>query len=280
MCGADDKLVVARAALHFWEEPPISGRAGSGAVFFSHCPLGCVYCQNADIADGRAGESITIDRLGGICLELQKQGALTIDFVTPTHYAPQIRAATALARERGLELPVVWNTSGYETVVAICGLAGTVDVYLSDFKYADPALARRYSHAADYPAVALSALDVMVEQVGLPRFDEVAGQRRIAGGVVVRHLMLPGALDDSKRVVELLHRRYGGAVVLSLMNQYTPLREFPTMPVLGEKVSDAAYEELLDFADDLGVEGYFWQEGGTAEKSFIPPFDLTGVAAH
>lgn len=278
-CGADDRLVVARAALHFWEEPPISGRAGSGAVFFSHCPLRCVYCQNADIAAGRAGEVITVDRLAMICLELQAQGALTINFVTPTHYAPQVRAATAIARAHGLALPVVWNTSGYETVAAVRVLVDTVDVYLTDFKYADPVRAMRYSRAADYPAVALAALDAMVEQVGPPLFDEVEGQKRIVRGVVVRHLMLPGSLDDSKRIVELLHRRYGDAVLLSLMNQYTPLRDFPATPILNERVSDAAYEALLDFADSLGVEGYFWQEGGTADESFVPPFDLTGVVA-
>ncbi len=289
-CGADDALLVARAALHFWEEPPISGDSGSGTVFFSHCPLRCVYCQNAVIAAGQAGAAVSVERLAQMCLDLQSQGALNVNFVTPTHYAPQARAAVALARTQGLTLPLVWNTSGYETVEAVCANAGTVNVYLTDFKYADEALAARYSNAPDYPQVALAALEAMVEQAGAPRFSQVDGQERLAGGVVVRHLMLPDALEDSKRVVRLVHERFGCDVRLSLMNQYTPvladaaeagdvraaatLRRFPE---LARRVPDDDYERLLDYADELGVEDYFWQEGGAAEESFIPPFDLTGV---
>ncbi|MVN47632.1 radical SAM protein [Eggerthella lenta] len=289
-CGADGRLVVARAALHFWEEPPISGSRGSGTVFFAHCPLRCVYCQNAVIAAGEAGAEGSVERLGEMCLELQEQGALNVNFVTPTHYAPEARAAVAWARERGLALPVVWNTSGYETVAAVRANAGTVDAYLTDFKYADVELARRYSHAPDYPEVALAALEAMVEEAGEPKFDEVDGELRLTGGVVVRHLMLPGALEDSKRVVRLVRQRFGDAVLLSLMNQYTPVladaakagdaRAAATLdrcPELAERVSDDEYELLLDYADELGVEDYFWQQGGAAEDSFIPAFDLSGV---
>ena len=279
-CGADGRLMVARAALHFWEEPPISGSRGSGTVFFAHCPLRCVYCQNAVIAAGEAGAEVSVERLGEMCLELQEQGALNVNFVTPTHYAPEARAAVAWARERGLALPVVWNTSGYETVAAVRANEGTVDAYLTDFKYADAELARRYSHA----------LEAMVEEAGRPTFDEVDGEPRLTGGVVVRHLMLPGALEDSKRVVRLVHERFGDAVLLSLMNQYTPVladaakagdaRAAATLdrcPELAERVSDDEYELLLDYADELGVEDYFWQQGGAAEDSFIPAFDLSGV---
>ena len=282
--------MVARAALHFWEEPPISGSRGSGTVFFAHCPLRCVYCQNAVIAAGEAGAEVSVERLGEMCLELQEQGALNVNFVTPTHYAPEARAAVAWARERGLALPVVWNTSGYETVAAVRANEGTVDAYLADFKYADAELARRYSHAPDYPEVALAALEAMVEEAGRPTFDEVDGEPRLTGGVVVRHLMLPGALEDSKRVVRLVHERFGDAVLLSLMNQYTPVladaakagdaRAAATLdrcPELAERVSDDEYELLLDYADELGVEDYFWQQGGAAEDSFIPAFDLSGV---
>ncbi len=291
-CGADDRLVAARAALHFWEEPPISGEHGSGTVFFAHCPLRCVYCQNALIAQGEAGAPVSVDRLAQMCLELQAQGALNVNFVTPTHYAPHVRAAVALARERGLALPVVWNTSGYETVEAVHANAGTVDVYLTDFKYADAELARRYSHAPDYPEVALAALEAMVKEAGVPEFDEVDGELRLVRGVVVRHLMLPGALEDSKRVVRLVHERFGDAVLLSLMNQYTPVlaeaakagsaRAVETLnrcPELARRVSDDEYELLLDYADELGIEDYFWQQGGAAEESFIPAFDLSGVRA-
>ncbi|MEE0844692.1 MAG: radical SAM protein [Eggerthellaceae bacterium] len=290
LCGADDALVAARAALHFWEEPPISGQAGSGTVFFSNCPLHCCYCQNAVIAAGRAGIPVSIDRLARMCLELQGQGALNINFVTPTHYAPQAREAVRRARRQGLRLPIVWNTSGYETVQAVRDNAGIVDVYLTDFKYASSRLAKRYSHAPDYPEIALAALDAMVEQVGEPAFDEVAGEPRMVRGTVVRHLMLPGALDDSMRLVELLWKRYGARIRLSLMNQYTPVlsdaaaagddrasRELLRCPELAHRVPDEEYERLLDFEDDLGVEDYYWQEGGAAKESFIPAFDLTGV---
>lgn len=289
-CGASDALVVARAALHFWEEPPISGDAGSGTVFFAYCPLRCVYCQNAVIAAGEAGAPVSVERLAEMCLELEAQGALNVNFVTPTHYAPQARAAVAIARGRGLALPVLWNTSGYETAAAVRANAGTVDAYLTDFKYADAALAARYSHASDYPDVALAALEAMVAQTGPPSFDDVDGRPRLVRGTVVRHLMLPGALEDSKRVVRLVHERFGSDVLLSLMNQYTPVladaaaagdaraaEALRRCPELARRVPDEEYERLLDFADELGVEDYFWQEGGAAEESFIPPFDLTGV---
>lgn len=290
LCGADERLMVARAALHFWEEPPISGEDGSGTVFFAGCPLRCVYCQNADIALGEHARAITVERLAAIMGELEGAGALNINCVTPTHYGPQIREAVALAREAGMGLPVLWNMGGYETVEAVRANRGLVDAYLTDFKYADAALARRYSRAADYPEVALAALAAMVEEAGEPRYDEYRGQERLVGGVVVRHLMLPGALENSKAVVRLLHERFGNALRLSLMNQYTPVlarsaaggnaraaSALSMAPELANTVSDAEYEELLDYADALGVQDYFWQEGGAAEESFIPAFDFTGV---
>ena len=222
--------------------------------------------------------------------ELERAGALNINCVTPTHFAPQIREAVALAREQGVALPVLWNTGGYETVEAVRDNIGFVDAYLTDFKYADGELAARYSRAADYPEVALAALKAMVEATGAPRYDEFRGQERLVSGVVVRHLMLPGALENSKAVVRLLHERFGGDIRLSLMNQYTPViaraadagdaraaAALVASPELGRAVPDSEYEELLDFADALGVEDYFWQEGGAAEESFIPAFDFTGV---
>ena len=290
VCGAGAGLMVARAALHMWEEPPISGQRGSGTIFFSHCPLGCVYCQNQVIAAGKAGVEVTVGRVADMCLDLQKQGALNVNFVTPTHYAPQARAAVSLARARGLVLPVVWNTSGYETVQAVCDNAGTVDVYLTDFKYMSSDLAKRYSAAPDYPQVALAALDEMVRCTGDAQGDEVDGMPRLTRGVVVRHLMLPGALEDSKRVVRTVWERYGTSVLLSLMNQYTPVladaaaqgnawaqKQLARCPELAQRVPDDEYEALLDYADSLGIEDYFWQQGGAAKESFIPAFDLTGV---
>lgn len=280
VCGASARVRIARAALHFWEEPCISGESGSGTVFFSYCPLRCVYCQNRDIAIGDAGTEVSVRRLARIYLELAAQGARNVNLVTPTHYAPAVVESVALARTAGLELPVVYNTSGYETVEAIGLLDGTVDVYLTDFKYADAQTARRYSNAPDYPEVALAALDAMVAQAGRPVFEEAPDgdePPRILHGAVVRHLLLPGHLEESKRVVRLLHERYGDAVLLSLMNQYTPLRHFERYPELNETVPAGDYESLLDYADELGIEDYYWQEGGADSESFIPPFDQTGV---
>lgn len=281
-CGADGTLQVARAALHFWEEPPISGDAGSGTVFFSNCPLHCAYCQNADIAWGRAGAAISTERLAAIFHELEAQGALNVNLVTGTHYLRHVIAAVAQARSEGLAVPVIWNTSGYEAVATVRALAGTVDAYLTDFKYASAQLAQRYSHASDYPQVALAALDEMVHQAGVCAYDQVDGQERLTRGVVVRHLMLPGCEDDSREVVRLLHERYGSQVRLSLMNQYTPVVQPGSTaarrcPELLIRVPDESYERLLDYADSLGVDNYFWQEGPAAEESFIPAFDLTGV---
>lgn len=290
LCGAPAELRVARAALHFWEEPPISGEDGSGTVFFAHCPLRCVYCQNADIALGEQGRTVSVERLAAIMGQLQDAGALNINCVTPTHYAPQIRQAVLQARAAGMALPVLWNTSGYETVAAIRDNRGFVDGYLTDFKYADDRLAAAYSHASDYPTQALAALEAMVETAGEPRYDDYHGQERLVGGVIVRHLLLPGALENSKAVVKMLHERFGNAIRLSLMNQYTPViarfaqegrataaRTLERYPQLAQTVPEAAYEELLDYADDLGIEDYFWQEGGACEESFIPAFDFTGV---
>lgn len=280
VCGAAGEVLVARAALHFWEEPPLSGAAGSGAVFFVNCPLHCVYCQNAEIAAGGAGVAVSEERLANLFLNLQAQGALNVNCVTPTHYSLQIARAVELARQRGLSLPIVWNTSGYERVPVIEALGATVNVYLADFKYADAQMAQRYSHAPDYPDVALEAIEAMARQAGEPRFDEVDGLPRMTGGVVVRHLVLPGALEQSKQALSMLFERFGNAVLYSVMNQYTPVMPAASLeryPELAARVPDAEYEELLDFADSLGMEDYFWQEGPAAEESFIPAWDGTGV---
>ena len=291
VCGADDTLRIARAALHEWEEPVVSVGRGSGTVFFSGCPLRCCYCQNAEISMGGAGVETSFERLVEVFLELQNEsGAANINLVTPTHYAPWIVPAVAEARRRGLRVPVLYNTSGYETAEGIRALAGTVDVYLADFKYAPDALsdaARLYSRAPDYHDEALAALDAMVAQVGEPAFGEhryvEGGAERSAvkmvRGVIVRHLVLPGRVGESKRVVEELWRRYGNAVLYSFMSQYTPMRTFPDHPELDRPTTAEEYEELLDFADELGIEDYFWQEGDAALESFIPAWDGTGVVS-
>lgn len=273
-CGADDKLYLARAALHFWEEPCISGERGSGTVFFSGCNLRCVYCQNSDISRMDAKKEVTVERLAEIFMELQGKGALNINLVTPTHYIPQIITALALAKQQGLTLPVVYNTSGYESVEALKMLEGYVQVYLPDFKYMSRELAKRYSGAEDYPDRAKEALEEMVRQVGTPEFSE---DGIIQKGVIVRHLVLPNHTDDSKKVIEYLHDRYGDDIFISIMNQYTPLRQVEKFPELNRKITEPEYDEVVDFAIALGVEHGFIQEGETQSESFIPAFDFEGV---
>lgn len=274
ICGADARLKVARAALHFWEEPCISGTVGSGTVFFSYCPLHCVYCQNAEISGGQAGAEVSTGRLADIFLELQGQGAANINLVTPTHYIPHIIEALARATERGLALPIVYNCSGYEGVEALRRLDGLVDIYLTDFKYMDVSLARRYSRAADYPLAAKRALREMVRQAGEAEFDGKGLMRR---GVIVRHLLLPGCLEDSRAVVRYLYETYGNKIWLSLMSQYTPVCKERLPEELRRHVRTEEYDALVDFAVGLGIENGFLQEGEAAGESFIPPFDLTGV---
>lgn len=279
-CGEMEKLRVSRAALHMWEEPCISGGEGSGTVFFTGCTLRCVYCQNYHIANSEVGKIIDISRLKEIFLELQEKNANNINLVTPTHFVPQIIKALDLAREEGLKLPVVYNTSGYERVETLKMLEGYVDVYLPDFKYLDAEHAGRYSMAADYPEVAKAAIEEMVRQtVGedeSPQFDE---HGMMTKGVIVRHLLLPGCLSDAKKIVKYLHETYGDYIYMSLMNQYTPLDTLDTSkyPELNHRVRKREYEKLVDYAIDLGVENAFIQEGETAMESFIPSFSLEGV---
>lgn len=274
-CGVSGtKIKCARAALHMWEEPCISGKTGSGAVFFSGCPLRCVYCQNRDIAGADRGIEITEERLAEIFLELAGQGAANINLVTPTHYTPEILRAAKLARTRGLSLPIVYNCSGYEKVSTLKTLEGIVDIYLTDFKYMEKETAGTYSHAADYPEVAKAALAEMVRQTKEAVFDEAGMMKK---GVIVRHLLLPGHLKNAKAVVNYVFETYGDSVYLSLMNQYTPLPGMEKWPELNRRVTKREYERLLDYALSLGVEHAFIQEGETAKESFIPAFDCQGV---
>lgn len=284
ICGADDRLLIARAALHEWEEPLISVGAGSGTVFFSNCPLRCIFCQNSLIACGSHGTEIIPDRLSDVYFELRSIGAANINLVTPTHYLPQVLHSIDKAKEKGFDLPFICNTSGYETEDTIMALDGSMDVYLTDFKYwhdGESDAARRYSRCPDYFEIADRAVHAMVESAGRPQFDEWCWQGRLAPrithGVVVRHLILPGRLDDSRRVMRYLWSEFGDDVLYSVMNQYTPISSFPQAPELEERVSDGDYNRLLDFMDEMGMDDYFWQEGAAAEKSFIPAFDNTGV---
>lgn len=273
-CGGGNLVRVARAALHYWEEPCISGESGSGTVFFSGCTMRCVFCQNKEISRSEVGKEITIERLAEIYLELAAKGANNINLVTPMHYAPQITAALDIARKNGLTLPIVWNTGGWERRESVAAVRDYADIWLSDFKYFDSSLGESLSKAPNYFSVAAAALDQMVKQTCEPVFDENGIMRR---GVIVRHLMLPGHLDDTKNVLRFLYENYGDSIWISIMNQYTPMCSDPRFPELSRTVSDEEYNEAIDFACELGIENAFVQEGGTVGESFIPPFDLSGV---
>ena len=273
-CGMDQTVRVARAALHMWEEPCISGRRGSGAVFFTGCNLRCCFCQNRDIAIGDSGLEITINRLAEIFLELQEKGAANINLVTGTHYIPQIIAALKIAKEKGMNLPAVYNCGGYESVEALKMLEGYIDVYLPDYKYAQSELARKYSHASDYPQTALRAIGEMLRQTGSAQFDENGYIRR---GTIVRHLILPGHTKNSIAVLDELYGTYGDDLTISLMNQYTPLPQVWNILDLNRRGTKREYEKVLDHALDLGITQGFFQEGGTAKESFIPLFDYEGL---
>ena len=277
ICGQTENLKVARAALHFWEEPCISGDAGSGAVFFSGCPLHCVFCQNENIANGTVGKEISLERLVDIFLELQEKGANYINLVTPGHFVPQIVKALDQAKKEGLTLPVVYNTSSYETVDTIKMLEGYVDIYLPDFKYMSPVLSKKYSHAPDYAEVAKAAIAEMVRQTGKAVFVNGDEDNLILRGTIVRHLTLPGCMEDSMQILKYLHETYGDTIYISIMNQFTPLSNLEKYPELNRRITDEEYEALVDYAIDIGIENGFIQEGDTAEESFIPAFDCEGV---
>lgn len=270
VCGETDKVRVALASKHMWEEPCISGEKGSGTVFFTGCPLHCVYCQNGVIANENHGREVTIAELSDIFLKQQESGVHNINLVTPTHFAIQIREALILAKEKGLTIPVVYNTGSYEKIESLKLLEGLVDIYLPDMKYFSSELAKKYSKAPDYFQVAMTAIEEMYRQVGEAEFDDGGMMKK---GVIVRHLLLPGSLADSKEVVKALFQKFGDSVYISIMNQYTPMEGIgEKYPELANKVTEKDYDELVDYAIDLGVENGFIQEGETASESFIPDF--------
>lgn len=274
-CGQTAALTAARAALHFWEEPCLSGDRGSGTVFFSGCNLRCVFCQNHDIALGRAGQNISSERLTEIFLELQTKGAHNINLVTPTHFIPQIALALTAARQHGLSVPVVYNTGGYEEPDSLRLLDGLVDIYLPDLKYFSPELSGRFSHASDYFDKATSALAEMYRQVEAPVFSTESGL--LQRGMIVRHLVLPGQTRDSKKILRYLYETYGDNIYISIMNQYTPLPHVSDIPELNRPVSAEEYDRVLRFARRLGISKGFRQEGSAAAESFIPAFDGEGL---
>ena len=274
VCGVSSEIKVARAALHYWEEPCISGKRGSGAVFFSGCSLHCVFCQNREISDGKAGKVISKERLSDIFMELAVKGANNIILVTPGQYIPDIVWAVNDAKSRGMKLPIIYNTSGYENVTELKLLEGIVDVYLPDFKYMDSTLSARYSRAKDYPSVAKQALSEMVRQQPDVVIDDATGL--IQKGVIVRQLLLPGHVNDAKAVLKYLYDTYHDHVYISMMSQFTPIA-LKDYPEINRTVTRREYERLVDYALEIGITNAFIQEGDVAKDSFIPAFDCEGV---
>lgn len=274
VCGVSSEIKVARAALHYWEEPCISGKRGSGAVFFSGCSLHCVFCQNREISDGKEGKVISKERLSDIFIELAGKGANNINLVTPGQYIPDIVWAVNDARSRGMKLPIVYNTSGYENVTELKLLDGIVDVYLPDFKYMDSALSAKYSRAKDYPSVAKQAISEMVRQQPGVVIDDATGL--IQKGVIVRQLLLPGHVNDAKAILKYLHDTYQDSIYISMMSQFTPI-ELKDYPEINRTVTRREYERLIDYAIKIGITNAFIQEGNVAKDSFIPAFDGEGV---
>ncbi len=265
-CGADSRIKIARIAPHFWEEPCISGKNGSGAIFFSGCVLRCVYCQNARISRLNVGREYSINELAEQINELEQGGVHNINLVTPTHYVPQIVSALEIAQPK---IPVVYNTGGYENVDTLHLLDGKVQIFLPDYKYSSTALSKQYSNAENYPEIALKAICEMVNIAGEPKFDS---DGMMKSGVIVRHLVLPNHTDDSMRVLRALHTAFGDSIMISIMSQYTPMSGVSNE--LARPISDDEYELVLDYADHLGITRGFRQESGAVGESFIPDFQV------
>ena len=274
-CKAPSGVAAARAALHFWEEPCISGTTGSGTVFFSGCNLRCVYCQNHHIAEMESGKVISIGRLSDIFLELQAQNANNINLVTPSHYVLQIREALLLAKEKGLTVPIVYNCGGYESVEALQALDGLIDIYLPDFKYSDAALAKELSAAPEYPQIASAAILEMYRQTGPFQLDDDGMLQR---GVLIRHLILPQQGENTRRVIDWVGQTFApGQVLFSLMSQYTPVGDLARWPELQHPISPELNEEMYQYLIDSPITDGFYQDLDAATGDMIPAFDGTGV---
>lgn len=271
-----EEITAAKAMLHFWEEPCVSGERGSGAVFFSGCVMRCAFCQNYDISSENFGRVISEERLAEIFLELQAKGAANINLVNPTHFVPQILRALETAKRRGLKLPIVYNSGGYERVETLKTLEGAVDVYLPDVKYFSEDLARKLSSAPNYFETAMNAVEEMIRQVGKPVFNE---RGEITRGVIVRHLVLPHCYKDSIDVIKRLGERFGNEILFSLMSQYTPFGRVKTdtsLAKMNRRLTTFEYQKALDAALEVGLNGYM-QEKSSAKEEYTPSFDMEGV---
>ena len=270
-CGANNKIKLAYYSLHHWEEPIISGTNGSGTIFFSNCNMKCIYCQNKKISLDGYGKYISNKKLGEIMLELQKKGAHNINLVTPTHYVPQIAYILHKIKNKDLSIPVVYNTSSYENIGTLMMMRGLIDIYLADLRYYDDNLSVNYSSSPNYFENATMAIDEMYRQVGKFHFDKT---RLLKKGLIVRVLILPGHIDDSKRIIEYLYKTYGNDIFISIMNQYTPVNTC-IYSNLNRKVTEEEYNDVIEYAVSLGITNAFVQDGETSSESFIPNFDKT-----
>ena len=269
-CKSPEEFRLSRAALHFWEEPCISGKNGSGAVFFSGCNLGCLFCQNYEISHENKGMTVSDDGLIKIFENLIEQGANNINLVNPTHYAVQL--ATLLKKYKP-SVPVVYNSSGYESTETLKMLDGLVDIYLPDFKYIRSDKALKYSRAEDYPEVAMRALEEMYLQRGKTEFDENGIMKK---GMIIRHLILPSNTNSSLKILDFINEKFPNAYV-SLMAQYTPCKDLSAVPELDRKITEREYNKVVDYALNLGMDKIFIQSGESADEKFIPDFDFTGI---
>ena len=268
-CGADEEIKIARAALHFWEEPCISGKSGSGTVFFSHCNMGCVFCQNYKISTLGEGRNITKNELYDTFMSLQEQGANNINLVTPTHYIPQIVDVLKYAKNNGLKIPVLYNCGGYENPDALRLLEGLIDIYLPDMKYFSDKYAILYSNAPKYFKTAKAAISEMYRQVGKFVINKDGIMEK---GLIVRHLLLPGLLFDSKKILDYLYKTYKDDIFISIMSQYTPMPQVCDIPKLCKKVDRKYYDTLINYAQNIGITNAFVQDEDAASESFIPEF--------
>ena len=273
-CGVSSTVRIARSALHLWEEPIISGKRGSGTIFFSGCNLRCVFCQNYEVSHNAKGKDLTVRELADRMLELQRQGAHNINLVTPTHYSAQVIEALTRVRKQ-LYVPVVYNCGGYESIETIDALAGLIDIYMPDLKYYSPAISKDYSGAEDYFKVAKAALIRMQKQVGKPQYDE---NGMLIKGLLVRHLVLPGCRKDSIAVMGQLAKMFSpGEFIFSLMSQYTPFYKSHLYPEINRRITSYEYNKVLDTAIELGLVRGYMQEKSSAKEEYTPPFDLSGV---
>ncbi|MBR6419126.1 MAG: radical SAM protein [Oscillospiraceae bacterium] len=270
-CGEQSIIRIARAAPHMWEEPPISGKNGSGTIFFSGCSLRCVYCQNYRVAESEIGTPVTPEQLVRIMFDLRDQGVHNINLVTPSHFTAELVPVLDAAKRQGIGIPLLWNSSGYERPETLRLLDGLIDIYLPDFKYLNPQTAAQYSHAPDYPEVAKAALAEMVRQRGAQVFD---ADGMLLSGVQVRHLVLPGHTQESRQILWYLRRTYGSTIGVSVMNQYTPMPQVMRDPLLSRRVTEREYQTVLHYAELIGMEQILTQSGEAADESFIPAFGM------